>query len=102
MSNYALRVPDSLFEVARKLAEADQTSMNQFFVTAIAEKISALETERFFKEGGKGADRKRYLDLLDKIPDRGPDPHRTCFTRRSQAPKSERSGCPPRLLNFIM
>ena len=51
MSNYALRVPDSLFEVARKLAEADQTSMNQFFVTAIAEKISALETERFFKEG---------------------------------------------------
>ena len=79
MSNYALRVPDSLYEAARKLAEADQTSMNQFFVTAIAEKISALETERFFKERGKGADRKRYLDLLDKIPDRGPDPHPNLF-----------------------
>ena len=97
MSNYALRVPDSLFEVARKLAEADQTSMNQFFVTAIAEKISALETERFFKERGKGADRKRYLDLLDKIPDRGPDPHPNLLYAREPGTQKRKKRVPTKI-----
>ena len=79
MSNYALRVPDSLFEAARKNAEEDQTSMNQFFVTAIAEKISALETEKFFKDRGSQANVDRYLQILESIPDRGPDPEPNHF-----------------------
>jgi predicted HicB family RNase H-like nuclease len=37
MANYALRVPESLFEYARGVAEEEKVSMNQFFVTAIAE-----------------------------------------------------------------
>ena len=90
MSNYALRVPDSLFEAVRKLAEEDQTSMNQFFVTAIAEKVSALETERFFKERGKGATRANYLAFLDQVPDRGPDPEPNAFY--VQEPKRRASG----------
>jgi hypothetical protein len=79
MSNYALRVPDSLFEAARKLAEEDRTSMNQFFVTAIAEKISALETERLFRERGKDATRTSYLEALSRVPDAGPDPEPNAF-----------------------
>ena len=39
-----------LFAYARKVAEEEQVSMNQFFVTAIAEKISALKTEAYFQE----------------------------------------------------
>ncbi len=50
MANYALRVPESLFAYARKVAEEEQVSMNQFFVTAIAEKVSALKTEAYFRE----------------------------------------------------
>ena len=50
MANYALRVPESLFSYARQVAEEEQVSMNQFFVCAIAEKISALKTELYFKE----------------------------------------------------
>lgn len=50
MSNYALRVPESLFAFARKVAEEEHVSMNQFFVTAIAEKVSALKTEAYFRE----------------------------------------------------
>ena len=50
MANYALRVPESLFAYARKVAEEENVSMNQFFVTAIAEKISALKTETYFRE----------------------------------------------------
>ena len=40
MSQYALRLPDSLMEAARKVAKRDSTSLNQLFLTAIAEKIS--------------------------------------------------------------
>ena len=50
MANYALRVPESLMEYARQVAQEEGVSMNQFFVTAIAEKVSALKTEAFFRE----------------------------------------------------
>ncbi len=50
MANYALRVPESLFEYDRKVAEEEHVSMNQFFVAAIAEKVSALKTEAYFRE----------------------------------------------------
>lgn len=48
MSNYALRLPESLKQAAKRIAAADDSSMNQFFVVAIAEKISAMETAQFF------------------------------------------------------
>jgi len=56
MAQYALRVPESLFEYARKVAEEEKVSMNQFFVTAIAEKVSALKTESYFRERMARAD----------------------------------------------
>ncbi len=50
MANYALRVPDSLLTYARQVAEEEHVSMKQFFVMAIAEKVSALKTEAYFRE----------------------------------------------------
>lgn len=50
MSNYALRLPESLKQAAKRIAAADDTTMNQFFVVAIAEKISAMETAQFFEK----------------------------------------------------
>ena len=50
MSNYALRLPESLKLAAKRIAAADDTTMNQFFVVAIAEKISAMETAKFFEK----------------------------------------------------
>ena len=50
MANDALRVPESLFEYARKVAEEEHVSMNPFFVAVIAEKVSALKTEAYFRE----------------------------------------------------
>ena len=48
MSNYALRLPESLKQAAKRIAAQDDTTMNQLFVVAIAEKISAMETADFF------------------------------------------------------
>lgn len=56
MSNYALRLPESLKQAAKRIAAADDTTMNQFFVVAIAEKISAMETADFFAKRAAQAD----------------------------------------------
>lgn len=67
MSQYALRLPDSLFEHAKILAKKEHASLNQLFITAIAEKISALETENLLVARAKLADKKAYLHVLKKV-----------------------------------
>ena len=74
MANYALRVPESLFDYARKVAEEEQVSMNQFFVTAIAEKVSALKTTEYFRERAQRADPGALLAWLAKSPNAPPTP----------------------------
>jgi len=73
MANYALRVPESLFAFARKVAEEEQTSMNQFFVTAIAEKVSALKTEAYFRERQARGDLAGMDAWLAASPDTPPE-----------------------------
>jgi hypothetical protein len=69
MANYALRVPESLFEYARSVAEEEKVSMNQFFVTAIAEKISALKTESYFRERAARGQDAAFDRWLEATPD---------------------------------
>ncbi len=47
----------------------------QFVASAVAEKISALETEDFLNERAKRASRKKFDAALSKVPDREPDKH---------------------------
>ncbi len=72
MANYALRVPESLFDYVRKVAEEEQVSMNQFFVTAIAEKVSALKTEAYFRERQARGEPVAFDDWLAASPDAEP------------------------------
>lgn len=72
MANYALRIPESLFEYARKVADEEQVSMNQFFVTAIAEKVSALKTETWFRERMARGDLANFDHWLGISPDAPP------------------------------
>ena len=60
---YPLRLPQSLKHAVKRLSREDRTSMNQFVTMAVAEKVSALETARFF------ADRKARADFrtFDRI-----------------------------------
>lgn len=72
MANYALRVPDSLMEYAKKVALDEHVSMNQFFVTAIAEKVSALKTSDYFAQRRARADLSAFDAWLDASPDAPP------------------------------
>ena len=65
-STYPLRLPISLKAALKKLSEQDGTSINQFVVTAVAEKISALHTAEFFEERREKADRKRFRRILNR------------------------------------
>ena len=65
--NYALRLPDSLMKQVKRLAKRDNVSMNQFMLTAIAEKASALATEEFFAERASRGNREKALEVLRKV-----------------------------------
>lgn len=72
MSQVALRLPDSLHQYAKQLAARDDTSLNQFIVTAVAEKISALNTEAFFQERAKRSSSDQALAALAKVRQAAP------------------------------
>lgn len=49
-SNVALRLQPSLLEEARRMAESQGVALNQLINVAVAEKLSALRTEDYFRE----------------------------------------------------
>jgi hypothetical protein len=65
-SNFALRLQPSLLDEARKLAEAEDVTLNQLINVAVAEKLSALRTETYFAERTARADTPRALDLVKR------------------------------------
>lgn len=65
-SNYALRLPASLKKELEKVARDDGTSLNQFIVTAVAEKLATLRTADFFAERAARADVSRALEIMDR------------------------------------
>jgi len=62
-TTYPLRLPRSLKKAVERLSKQDGTSINQFVATAVAEKVSALETARFFQDHKARAD----FNAFDRI-----------------------------------
>jgi uncharacterized protein (DUF1778 family) len=71
-ANYSLRLQPSLKNAAERIAAAEGTSLNQFINMAVAEKLSALETEVFFRERAARGDRAAFLAFLDGAGDETP------------------------------
>ncbi|HWK48073.1 MAG TPA: toxin-antitoxin system HicB family antitoxin [Stellaceae bacterium] len=71
-ANYSLRLQPSLKKAAERLALADGTSLNQFINVAVAEKLSALETEAFFQTRAAKGNRGAFLSFLDEAGDEPP------------------------------
>jgi len=55
-SNYALRLPASLKRAVEEVAREDGTTLNQFIVSAVAEKLAALKTANYFAKRAARAD----------------------------------------------
>jgi hypothetical protein len=65
-SIYRLRLPASLKAAVAKLSKKDGTSINQFVVMAVAEKISAMDTAAFFGERKLKANRTKFRRILNR------------------------------------
>jgi uncharacterized protein (DUF1778 family) len=71
-ANYSLRLLPSLKAAAEHMASADGTSLNQFINVAVAEKLSALNTEEFFRLRAAKGERSGFLSFLDDAGDELP------------------------------
>lgn len=65
-SNFALRLQPSLLDEVRKLAAAEGVALNQLINVAVAEKVSALRTERYIAERAARADLSKALQILKR------------------------------------
>jgi len=68
--NFALRIPDYYKKDIQELK--GDVSINQFIVSAIAEKISTLKTVNYLEDRANRASLDELIDILDKVENREP------------------------------
>jgi predicted transcriptional regulator len=73
VSTISLRLPDSLHDEIRKLAQRENVSINQLASLAIAEKIAALEAADYLIQRASRADKKKFRHAMAKVADEEPD-----------------------------
>jgi hypothetical protein len=67
MSHYALELSEALLQEAQAVAQAEQTSLDDFVRLAIAEKIAAARTTQYFRTRAARADPQAFLAVLERI-----------------------------------
>jgi hypothetical protein len=65
-SNVALRLQASLLDEARRVSETEGVALNQFINVAVAEKVSALRVETYFRERADRGDIAKAKRILKK------------------------------------
>ena len=70
MSTLSLRLPNSIHRHAKRLAEEEGISMNQLISLAVAEKLSAIDTERHLTSRASKGDEAKFRRVLSKVPAR--------------------------------
>ena len=65
-SSFPLRLASSLQEEACKTDESEGVSLNQLINLVVAEKLSALRTEEFFRERGARANIEKARKILKR------------------------------------
>ena len=74
MSALNLRLPDSIHRHIKEIATHDGVSINLFITSAVAEKISAIETEHYISERAKLDREGAFKGVLKRVPKRKPLP----------------------------
>ena len=65
-SNVVLRLQESILEEARRVSETEGVALNQFINVAVAEKLSALRTEEYFRVRGQRGDVAKAKRILKR------------------------------------
>ena len=73
MSVLSVRLPKSLHAMVKNVAAEDAISINQFIASAVAEKLSAMTTEKYIAARAANASQVKFKAVLAKVPDVAPD-----------------------------
>ncbi len=73
MSTLSLRIPDSLHKEVKNLVKKEGISINQFISSAVAEKMSALLTEKYLLKRSKKGSEQQFFKAMSKVPDVEPE-----------------------------
>jgi len=69
MSTISLRLPNSIHNKVREVAQQEGTSINSFISTALAEKLSALLTKEYLEIRADRSSEKKFQHALSEVPD---------------------------------
>ena len=70
MSTISIQIPDSVRKHVERLAAEEGISVDQFYASAAAEKLAAIETSYLAARAAR-ADRDAFLRVLAKVPHGG-------------------------------
>lgn len=73
MSTLSLRLPNSIHRHAKRLAGEEGVSINQLISAAVAEKLSAIDTERYLTERAARGRVSKFKRVLAKVPAAKPE-----------------------------
>lgn len=69
MGSLSLRIPDSYHTAVKEIATQDNISINQFIVSAVAEKIAAFETQKYLEQRAAKGSVEKFKYVLSKVPE---------------------------------
>jgi uncharacterized protein (DUF1778 family) len=72
MSAFSLRLPNSIHRHIKEIAQNEGVSINQFIVSAVEEKVSAIATEEYLEARSLRADNASFESILVKVAKRQP------------------------------
>lgn len=67
MRQEAVELPETLLQEAPAVAQAEQTSLDDFVRLAIAEKMAAARTVQYFRPRAAQADPQAFLAVLERM-----------------------------------
>jgi predicted DNA-binding ribbon-helix-helix protein len=73
VSDLIVHLPNSLHKNLQRIAAKEGVSINQLITSAVAEKISALETEDYLNARAERANREAFEAVLKSAPDAEPE-----------------------------
>jgi hypothetical protein len=73
MITVSIQIPDSVKRHVERLAAKEGISVDQFYATAAAEKLAALEAADYIAQRAARSDREAFLRVLAKVPPAEPE-----------------------------
>lgn len=69
MTTINTKVPDAIFRQAKKIADREKISLDEFIALALASQISSWNTGKSFAERAENGNWEKSREILAKAPD---------------------------------